>query len=745
MPAPWEDYVDKPEEEDEEEDARGQSLGPLGNTKPADKPLTATARGASMPQPPAISDGAALSNALAPQQSDADNPALGRALTGGAQGPGSRTAALMGQMPQVPHPKPWQRLLAGALGGAAGFANASAGRPGNMLRPIDPTEATAGIYGMGGYQAKLAQWQQQVKAAEYEDTLGEKAREADIRSKEVGARLGLTQMQMEDLRDQRKARAGLLTEQAQAKWQAGHGVASAPEPITQVNPIEEQDVSAQSLPGTTQSQQAELAPGWQGPQMPQEDPNPLANPQLPAAVGPARPLPAGVQGPAQAPKALTPGGIGPLTNLPPWAQSQYAPGSQAYSISTPEAKAQEAAGKAAIDSHVVTQEDLDLAEKTGFVAPGALGESVPNRGYANWKTNVGKQMTNQNKTVKPANVTDNEILMRSQGVQTGNPAADAIDPGTANKMWNQKKPQNTFNFTAPWTPGQTAAANTNPDPTTGRREGVLEGLPVQMRNKVLALVNYDAPITAQQLSPRKGQDNSWAQASEYAMAYDPKWRMGDWQQIQGVRKSFTSGPDGKNLASLNTLSGHIGNLVDDLTKMGNGDAPAFNRISNYLMSQFGAAQPNNAGLAATAVASELANALKGNATDTEIHQWANRLNTNMSPEQIQGAKQTLYDLMFRRLVEKSYQYRSVVGHTAPNIMSPDTAKVLQATGHDLSMIDPEKYKPHAGSSTPAGPAPGKIMVTLTDDSLKAKGYPKGSKVQVDESKFNPASMQKVGQ
>ena len=600
----------------------------------------------------------------------------------------SSNVKVLGPPPAFQSPGIGRRIGAGLAGGLAGWLNARAGRPGGIARPIDSTQAVQNILGVTGYQRKLANWQQQVKLAEYEDTQQQQAQEYGLKHEEAMARNAYLNNNAQYLNEarmgmaaQRKAAADAAIERSHEQQAAGLDIESPtvesstdPGQFT-VSPIQEAGLQADDLPGTK----------WQGPQLPPE----LAGAdmsQLPLASRRGAPSGATVQGMPQMPTATVPGGYTPA-QVPPWMAGQVPPGSQAFSISPAQQKA---------NALVQAQQ----AEQARQLAVNAAKPAKP-----------------------PMDVRD-ALLLRAQGKTTGVPVVDAMSAQEATASIKLEHPPTQLGVTIPGpTPQQQALLNQPLQPGQ-KNEAYLATLPRNMQNMVKQLDSYSAPISPSQLSPRRGQDNSWAEAAQHVMNYDPNWRMGDYQLVQQGMKQFTSGgPEGRNLASLNTLTGHLDDFIKDLGALNNGDNRAINSLNNYIGNVFGAPAPNNAQLAKTAVAAELANALKGNATDTEINQWVQGLNANMSPAQQQQAKQTLLGLMYRRLAEQSYRFQTIPGmngQAPPNIMSPNTAKQLQQAGFDLSVIDPQHYKsPQAGAAGAGGGGRGGATHLYFD----AKGNP----------------------
>ncbi len=136
--------------------------------------------------------------------------------------------------------------------------------------------------------------------------------------------------------------------------------------------------------------------------------------------------------------------------------------------------------------------------------------------------------------------------------------------------------------------------------------------------------------------------------------YDPTFS----EQRAQVRKAFTTGPDAKNLGSLNTAIVHLGRLGDAADALNNGTFTPANEVFNYIKDKFGSEATTNFALLRDAVAGEVAGALKGNATDIEIEKIGKSIRAANSPAQMKGVvdegmsvlrdKANTYDERFHR-------------------------------------------------------------------------------------------------
>lgn len=153
-------------------------------------------------------------------------------------------------------------------------------------------------------------------------------------------------------------------------------------------------------------------------------------------------------------------------------------------------------------------------------------------------------------------------------------------------------------------------------------------LPAPMSARVKAIADgREAPITG--IGAAKGEGAALMSAVEQ---YDPTWTA---QRAQ-VRKSFTTGPDGRNIGNLNTAPVHLEQLAAAAQAMQNNAFVPGNQLWNSVSTMLGGTAPTNFEAMKTVVAGEMASAMKGNATDPEIASFNASVKSANSPAQLAG-------------------------------------------------------------------------------------------------------------
>lgn len=210
-----------------------------------------------------------------------------------------------------------------------------------------------------------------------------------------------------------------------------------------------------------------------------------------------------------------------------------------------------------------------------------------------------------------------------------------------------------------------------------RGEEFLKTLPMNMQSVVPIIKKYadgDMPIpTRAALSnPRV------AQVLEMVAQYDPSFSAADYQSRAATRKDFTSGKSAANITSFNTVLQHLGKLAEDAKALDNYDMPIANSVKNTVASQFGDDRANNFKLVKNAVVGELVRAFRGaGGARGDVEEWAETLDHNMSPRQLEGAVKRGIELLNGRIEAVGDQYnRGMKRQRDPvELLSPAARKI----------------------------------------------------------------------
>jgi hypothetical protein len=163
-------------------------------------------------------------------------------------------------------------------------------------------------------------------------------------------------------------------------------------------------------------------------------------------------------------------------------------------------------------------------------------------------------------------------------------------------------------------------------------DAYLGTLDPQRRNVVQAVIDGRYPVP----TGRAATSPEWMAVVRDATQADPTFDAGNYPARAAARKDLTgAGPGVKQIQSLNTLAGHINDLVETSGKLKNKSAPIYNAITNFALTNLGDPRSPNFERAADTVAGEFAYLLKGGVPSvSEIQEQRRLLTPNMSPEQL---------------------------------------------------------------------------------------------------------------
>lgn len=230
--------------------------------------------------------------------------------------------------------------------------------------------------------------------------------------------------------------------------------------------------------------------------------------------------------------------------------------------------------------------------------------------------------------------------------------------------------------------------NVGPDGKTSRSfqrdtsnpTGIQEGgeLPAYEEKMAQAMAEYRFPY--QSLSRLQGPQK--LRILDRISQLNPDFDANQYQARQGVMRSFASGQDAANIASANTVIGHLAEMLKAGEELHNSSFTPYNYVANKLQGVTGNPNQTRFASASTAVADELAKLFKGTgaATDQTIKDWKATINPSMSPAQIRASAEEAMGLMQSRLDALKEKYISAMGKEPPSFISPNAQRILQTIG-----------------------------------------------------------------
>lgn len=137
----------------------------------------------------------------------------------------------------------------------------------------------------------------------------------------------------------------------------------------------------------------------------------------------------------------------------------------------------------------------------------------------------------------------------------------------------------------------------------------------------------------------------------------------EFKAQQVAIQRFMSGPQGQQTSALNMVEHHIGTLRELAKALDNGDFTLANWLTNKAATELGHPEPNNMALGAQIVGTEAlrAMAVAGAGTGEERNKIEAAFSEYASPEQINGAADTMEQLMAGKLFALRLQFPNATG------------------------------------------------------------------------------------
>lgn len=204
------------------------------------------------------------------------------------------------------------------------------------------------------------------------------------------------------------------------------------------------------------------------------------------------------------------------------------------------------------------------------------------------------------------------------------------------------------------------------------------------------------------LDPSGSGDVSYSSIPDAIKNHSLSPQSAGFQTQKAVQKAFTVGAPAQNIASINTLRGHLSLLRNAAEGLQNGDTQLFNTWAQKFAQATGSPAPTDFQSMKVAVASELARTLTGKgATVQEIAQIQQPLDIADSPDQFSGALDTFDGQMQSRLDALQQQYTSgMKGQPAFNSPAPKKGGTAKE-GDTKVNSSGDKVKFHNGQWGPA--------------------------------------------
>lgn len=162
--------------------------------------------------------------------------------------------------------------------------------------------------------------------------------------------------------------------------------------------------------------------------------------------------------------------------------------------------------------------------------------------------------------------------------------------------------------------------------------------------------------------------------------YDPAFDTVNSHARAAVRKDFTAGQSAKNIKSLNTAIGHMGELDEAIDGLGNYSFPLNNAIAHGIAKATGTDKRLAKFEAAkVAVANELTQVFRGaGGAEADVQGWLKQLKAASNPATLHETVRTMVDLLNSRVDAIGDSYNKGMGTTADplTLLNPKAAATL---------------------------------------------------------------------
>lgn len=161
---------------------------------------------------------------------------------------------------------------------------------------------------------------------------------------------------------------------------------------------------------------------------------------------------------------------------------------------------------------------------------------------------------------------------------------------------------------------------------------------------------------------------------------------------RALEKAFVSGPTSINIRSLNTVAKHMSTLSDAIDALNTGDIKRANQLTLAYGSETGFGAIGSFDAAKSAVANELATALKSSSgsaagTDIGLQQELENLNKISSPKILKAALKTYAEIIEARLVQTNESYRVGAGKDFPVLRGEAKQALEKLLGRKTKISD----------------------------------------------------------
>lgn len=187
--------------------------------------------------------------------------------------------------------------------------------------------------------------------------------------------------------------------------------------------------------------------------------------------------------------------------------------------------------------------------------------------------------------------------------------------------------------------------------------------------------------------------------------YEPGFDMTLWKRRNETQADFGKGKMAGDIKSLNTVIGHMDDLLQTGDALNNTNSPLWNRVANAYIDNTGDPRVKAYTITQNAVADEMAKVFRSTGmSDASIKGWKDELSAANSPAQLHGVVRKGLDLMQSRLEAVGDQYNRGMGTSVDpaSLLNPRSQEKLASIRKRVNgegTGEKPSEKPAGGSGT----------------------------------------------
>lgn len=242
----------------------------------------------------------------------------------------------------------------------------------------------------------------------------------------------------------------------------------------------------------------------------------------------------------------------------------------------------------------------------------------------------------------------------------------------------------------------------------------LQTIPQSERAMVKKIANYDEGLDM--IAARGGERTKFMR---WVSQYNPNYRVDNYKNVATLKKNFQGGgPQGQQVAALNTAILHMDELIPLINDLDNGSVQSWNRLKNWWSENIAdVPAPTNFTALQGALAGEIASVLsKGSGTVSEIEAQKEAANKAQGPRALAGWVKTLVPTLGSKAFVLEQQYHQIPGLSPTDewhAVFPKQRDILLKYGYDpVSGSHKKKSAPQGAFNLVKDKSPGPY--TLTD-------------------------------